>query len=121
MDKLVSSDELKLLADIGFIAVSRGLFDHASAIFDALKAMRPEAEAAFLGQGMIDILRGAPVDAITTLKNAPRTDAVYTFLGIALMQAGDLEEGRKLLEDVRSSAAGTPFARIAEHSLEHAA
>ncbi len=121
MEKLISSEELKLLADIGFVAVSRGLFDHASAIFEALKAMRPDGEAGYLGLGMIDILRGTPAAAVTTLQSAPRTDAVYTFLGIALMQSGDINAGRRVLEDVRATAADTPLARIAEHSLEHAA
>jgi hypothetical protein len=121
MDKIVSSEELRILADIGFIAASRGLFDHATAIFEALKALRPEGEAGYLGHGIIDILRGAPASALTTLQDAPRTDAVYTFMGIAQMQVGNLEEGKRLLRDVCSSAEGTAFARIAAQSLEQAA
>ncbi len=117
MAELLEPDDLKLLTDIGFIAASRGLKDHAVAIFEAVKAMRPEGEAGHLGLGMVDILNGDPVAAIKTLKAAPHSDAVNTFLGIALVQAAQVQQGQKVLQSVIDSSADTPFARIASQTL----
>ncbi|MEM8796789.1 MAG: hypothetical protein AAGE61_14575 [Pseudomonadota bacterium] len=118
MSEILDSDEIRLLSDIGFIAVSRGLMVHGSAIFDAVKALRPEQEAGYLGQGMLDILSGDPASAVEKLKSAPPTDGVRAFLGIALIQVGNIPEGRTMLESVKQEADGTPFARIASDTLE---
>ncbi|MEL6838999.1 MAG: hypothetical protein AAFP85_06885 [Pseudomonadota bacterium] len=117
MTELLKQDDLKLLTDIGFIAASRGLKDHAVAIFQAVKAMRPEGEAGYLGLGMVDILNGDPAGAVKTLKSAPHSDAVNTFLGIALVQAAEIQQGQKVLQSVIDSSADTPFARIASQTL----
>ena len=117
MAELLEQDDLKLLTDIGFIAASRGLKDHAVAIFDAIKAMRPEGEAGYLGLGMVDILGGDPAAAVKTLMAAPRSDAVDTFLGIALVQNADVQQGQKLLQSVIDNSADTPLARIASETL----
>ncbi len=117
MAELLAQDELRLLTDIGFIAASRGLKDHAVAIFEAVKVMRPEGEAGYLGLGMVDILNGDPASAVKTLKAAPHSDAVNTFLGIALVQSAEIQLGVKVLQSVIDSSADTPFARIATETL----
>ena len=117
MTEILNSEELKLLADIGFIAVSRGLSNHAGAIFDVIREMRPEQEAGFLGHGMIKILEGNASEALKDLEAAPKTDGVLTFLGIAYIQTGNAQKGKELLEEVTASAVGTPFALIAEETL----
>lgn len=117
MAELLKQDDLKLLTDIGFIAASRGMKDHAVAIFDAVKTIRPEGEAGYLGLGMVDILNGNPASAVETLKAAPHSDAVNTFLGIALVQAAEVRQGQRILQSVIDSDADTPFARIASETL----
>ncbi|MEL6681604.1 MAG: hypothetical protein AAFQ09_03050 [Pseudomonadota bacterium] len=117
MAELLETDDLKLLTDIGFIAVSRGLKDHAAAIFNAVQAIRPEGEAGYLGLGMIDILGGDPMAAVKTLRSAPESDAVRTFLGIALVQSSDIGQGETMLRSVIEHAGDTPFARIAADTL----
>ncbi|WP_341367281.1 hypothetical protein [Yoonia sp. BS5-3] len=121
MAELLEQEDLKLLTDIGFIAVSRGLKDHAVAIFDGVKAMRPEGEAGYLGLGMVEILNGDPAAAVKTLQTAPPSDAVNTFLGIALVQASEVKKGQKLLQSVIDTSADTPFARIAADTLNSVA
>ncbi|MDX8355130.1 hypothetical protein [Cognatiyoonia sp. IB215182] len=117
MADILNQEELRTLTDIGFIAASRGLQDHAVAIFDAVKALRPEGEAGYLGLSMVDILKGNPAAAVETLKEAPQSDAVNTFLGIALVQSSDIQTGRQVLQSVINESADTPFARIASETL----
>ncbi|MEO9530045.1 tetratricopeptide repeat protein [Roseibium sp.] len=117
IDDIITSQDLQLLADIGFIAGSRGMNDHANAIFEAIRALRPEQEAGFLGSAMIRILAGDPGAAIKELEKAPTTVATRTFLGIALVQQGNVPRGREVLEAVVSTAPDTPFAHLAETTL----
>jgi len=117
MSDLIEQDDLKLLTDIGFTAMSGGMTEHALAIFAAVKATRSEGEAGYLGLGMIDILKGDPASAVKTLNAAPDTDAVKTFLGIALVQTADLEQGEQVLQSVVQNSPDTPFARIASDTL----
>ncbi len=114
---LLKQDDIRMLADIGFIAVSRGFKEHALAIFEAVKVVRPKGEAGYLGMSMVDILDGNPGAAVEALSSAPRSVAVNTFLGIALVQSSDLEGGRQVLRSVINESPDTPFARIASDTL----
>ncbi|PTW56652.1 hypothetical protein C8N35_111115 [Breoghania corrubedonensis] len=117
MDDILDRDLISLLADIGFIAGSRGMNDHARAIFKAICALRPDQEAGFLGESMVDILSGDAQSAITKLNRAPTTVATRTFLGIALIQGGNVPDGRETLQTVCQIAPETPFSRMAEGVL----
>lgn len=115
----IESEDLRTLADIGFIAAAYGMNEHAIAIFDAIRALRPNQEAGFLGCGLVGILSGNAGTAIEMLRSAPPTDGVGTFLGIALIQNGETHEGRELLEEIIATAPDTPFAAIAASTLEN--
>lgn len=119
MDEILDRDVMGLLADIGFIAGSRGMNGHARAIFEAIRTLRPAQEAGFLGDSMVDILSGDPSAAADKLRKAPTTVATRTFLGIALLQEGNVREGRQTLEDVCQIAPETPFARMAQDVLSN--
>ncbi len=114
---LFIQEDLRLLTDIGFIAASRGLNLHARSIFTAVRSLRPQSEAGHLGLGIVDILSGDPASAVSTLSAAPRTTAVNTFLGIALLQSAEVQRGQKILRLVVGSSAETPLARIASEAL----
>ncbi len=118
MAEVLNSEQLKLLADIGFIAISHGLPNHAGAIFDVISEMRPEQEAGFLGHGMIKILEGKAAEAPKYLEAAPKSDGVLTFLGIAYIQSGNVQKGQELLQDIVQTAHDTPFALIARETLQ---
>ncbi len=115
----VESEDLRTLADIGFIAASRGMNDHAVAIFEAIRVLRPNQEAGFLGHGLVKILSGNPGIAIEMLRAGPPTDAIRTFLGIALIENAEIQEGREILEDVIAMAPGTHFAAIAASTIHN--
>jgi len=117
IEKILTSEDLRLLADIGFIAGSRGLNEHAGAMFEAIRALRPEQEAGFLGGAMIRILEGDPATAVKELEKAPVTPATRTFLGIALVQEGNPSKGREVLQAVVSTVPGTAYAQLAQDVL----
>ena len=117
IDDIVTTEDLRLLADIGFIAGSRGSGDQANAIFAAIRVLRPNQEAGFLGSAMVHILAGDPDAAIKELNGAPATTATKTFLGIALLLNGSTFDGREALNSVIETAPGTAFARLAQNTL----
>lgn len=119
MDDAVSfeSDDVRLLADIGFLALSRGLDQHALAIFQGVASLRPAQEAGPLGIALVHMLRGELDAAVKGLRALKPTDAALTFLGLALARQGANEEARTVLADVLSSAPDTPFAAIAREAL----
>lgn len=113
----LESDDVRLLADLGYMAVSHGLDVHAQAIFLGLRAVRPELEAAPVGLALVHLLRDEVEAAIKLLREAGPGDAARTFLGIALARHGDLEEARRLLSDVATSAKGTAHGTLAAETL----
>ncbi|MEI2384489.1 hypothetical protein [Breoghania sp. JC706] len=117
MDDILDRDLISLLVDIGFIAGSRGMNAHARAIFAAVRALRPDQEAGVLGDSMVDILSGDAGSAVRKLSKAPTTVATRTFLGIALIQQGNVSDGRETLQTVCRIAPETPFSRMAEGVL----
>ena len=96
----LESKDARALADIGFIALSRGLDRHAAAIFVGLQAARPKEEAGFIGGALVDLARGEVEAALRILRSLPPTDAALTFLGMALIRHGDKAEARDVLGEV---------------------
>lgn len=120
IDKILNSDDLRLLADIGFIAGSRGLSEYARAIFEVVRVLRPGQEAGFLGSAVVHVLSGNPGAAVKELECAPATIATKTFMGIALLQEGRLSDGSELLCEVVREAPGTAYSQLAQGVLSGA-
>jgi len=111
------SETVKMLAEIGFIAVSYGLADEAESIFKAFKVMRPEQEAGPLGLSLAAMTRGNVDEALAHLDGAPPTDTIQTYRGLALLRKGDQETASEILSEICELAAGTPCAEIAAQAL----
>lgn len=118
-DHLETSD-VRLLVDIGFTALSAGLDVEAEAIFDGVKAARPEQEVGPLGLAMVQMARNDLDGAVSTLRALPPSDAVLTYMGLALARRGDGAQARELFRTVIASAAGTPFAELCAAGLKSA-
>ncbi|EHS51348.1 hypothetical protein PDO_5173 [Rhizobium sp. PDO1-076] len=117
LDTILTSGDLQVLADIGFIASSRGLNKHAGVIFAAIRALRPQQEAGFVGDAVNQILVGNYHAAVKSLEKAPTTLATRTFLGIALLHEGDTAKGHGVLTAVVRAASDTPYAHLAQNAL----
>jgi hypothetical protein len=117
IDEILTSQDLRLMADIGFMAASGGFKAQATAIFAAIHIMRPQHEAGLLGGAIVHILSGDYRAATRMLEKAPVTPATRAFLGIALIHEGNAVKGRRLLQTVVETAPDTPFAQLAQDTL----
>lgn len=116
----LETEDVRMLVDIGFIALSRGVDGHAAAIFEGVKAARPTEEAGHLGAALVHLYKGELDAAVAALRKLPPSDAAQTFLGLALSRQGDTSEARRILGGVIDTAPDTPFARLAEEVIRDA-
>jgi hypothetical protein len=116
--QVLQSEDVRALTDLGFLALSRGLDLHAMAMFEGVRAARPEQEAGQLGIALVHMYRGDLDTAALLLRKLGPTDAARTFLGIALARQGAVVEAREILEDVTASVPDTPFSRLAQDALQ---
>lgn len=114
---ILEAEDVRLLVDVGFIALSAGLDREAEAIFAGVSAARPGQEAGPLGLAMIHMARNQLDQAVATLRALPPSDAALTYLGLALARRGDAAEARSVLGSVIDTAPGTPFAELAEAGI----
>lgn len=118
MAGLLHAEEVRLLADIGFMALSAGLFREAEVIFQGVDAARPNGEAGPIGLAMLRMADNDLEQAIAILKSQRRSVAAKAYLGLALARQGDRERARKTLKSVIDRAAESPFAALAEAGLQ---
>lgn len=105
IDALVTAENLRLLADVGFSAISRGDDRSAEAIFAGLTAARPDGEAGPIGTALVHLYRGNAEAAVAILRRFPGSDAAQLFLGMALHRAARSAEARAVLEALAATAA----------------
>lgn len=104
IDAVVTGEDLRMLADIGFSAVSRGEVANAEAIFAGLTAARPDNEAGPIGTALVNLHRGQAEEAAAILRRFPGSDAAQLFLGMALHRAARDTEARTVLEALAATA-----------------
>ncbi len=115
---LVDSDDVRLLADLGFLAFSRGMLHEATLIFKGLSAARPTQEAGPIGLALVHLMRNEAAEAIAILKKLPPSDAVLTYLGLAQSRIGDLSSARRSLAEVSGTALDPTFSTLAGDLLK---
>lgn len=121
MDEILKTEDVRLLADIGILALSAGLDRAAEAIFNGVAAARPAQEAGPLGLAMVQMSRSDLDAAVDILRALAPSDAVLTYLGLALMRRGDIAEASDVFGSVVATATGTPFAEVAAARLKEIA
>ncbi len=112
---LIGSQDIRLLAEIGFLALSKGMHAEAEAIFDGIAVVRPDQEVSFIGRGLVALARGDAHAAVAILRQGPKTDAVATYLALALARTGERDAAKEQLEDVADMASDPTFATAARH------
>jgi Flp pilus assembly protein TadD len=118
---MLESEDVRKLTDLGFLAMSRGLYAQAATIFEGVKAARPTQEAGFIGSALVQLAKGDVQAAIRTLRTLPPTDAAQVFLAIALTRRGDRPEARDILTGLLRTAADTPYGVLARVTLDELA
>lgn len=115
--RLVDTDTIRALVDIGFISLSRGLDRHAEAVFAGVAAARPDHETGPMGLALVSLLRNDPAAAAARLRKLPPTDPVQVFLGMALLRLGDRAAGRAVLERLVATADDPGVKAMAEQLI----
>jgi tetratricopeptide (TPR) repeat protein len=110
------ADEVRLLADIGFMALSAGLFREAEEIFQGVKAARPKGEAGAIGLALLRMAENDHDQAVAILKSQRRSLASRAFLSLALAKQGDRQRARKIAQSVLEGPPNA-FAALAEDVL----
>src|SRR5690606_7570784 len=97
---LLQTEDTRLLTEIGFIALSAGLHEHAGLIFRGVEAARPGQEAGPLGRALVHMASGELDSAVQILRALPPSDAALSYLGLALARRGDEAEAKAILQRV---------------------
>jgi thioredoxin-like negative regulator of GroEL len=100
----LDADEVRVLVDLGFMAVMRGHIQHAGTLFKGVRAARPQEDAGYIGEALLLIQTGDIAGAAAMLRLRPPSDANRVFLGMALLQLGETVEAEQVLRDVVATA-----------------
>jgi len=115
----VSSADVRLLTELGFCSIGRGLRKEARLIFSGLMRIRPHRAFPYVGMAMLHLATRRFDEAIAVLQAAdavvPAERAeINAYLGLALHQAGRGRESREALEAAARAvpaSEGVEFAR----------
>jgi Tetratricopeptide repeat len=117
MPEMLESRDVRLLTEIGFLALRYLRFDDSRTIFAAVKALRPDQEAGHIGAALTDLLSGDIDQAIASLEKLPTSDAARAFLGMALVKQGATADALTVLADVAASPSDPLYGELATEIL----
>lgn len=119
----LNPDDMRLLAEIAFMAAESGQLPAARTIFEALHTLRSESTLPYIGLALAEIFAERPEDAARILREEglaahPDDQELKAFLGLALYGAGHAIQARAVLGEVVSRGPATlPHVRMASKLL----
>lgn len=101
----IQSEYVKLLNEIGYVAIGKGMKKEAESIFDALIKIRPNSELPLIGLAVCKINFGNFKEALDLLaikanKINPDSDLVKAFTALVLMFTKQKKECKNILENI---------------------
>ncbi|MEO9738370.1 MAG: hypothetical protein ABJO09_20400 [Hyphomicrobiales bacterium] len=116
--QVFSTDELQLLVNVGFVAISMDEPGAAADVFEAVRLLRPKQEAGYVGGALASLVAGDPGAAVQLVDGAPDTPAARTFRGLAMLRSGDVRRAGGCLRSVVEDVPFSTFALLAEQLLD---
>lgn len=113
----LSSEEVRTLVDLGFIALMRGQTKCAEALFRGVQAARPQEDAGHIGAALVLLHAGDAASAVRLLRARAPKDANRVFLGLALLRLGDFAEAEEVLKDVVATGQEQALSELATTML----
>lgn len=117
----LSSETVRLLTEIGFLAAGRGYPTEAMTIFTGLEAVRPGHEQAPIGIAVTHLNAGRAEEAVRHLRAAsaahPESDNLRAFFGLALKLAGRTRESEQVLQQLLQDGTDEQAVRMAKALL----
>jgi hypothetical protein len=109
----LTPEDMRLIAEIGFMGTQSGQLAAARALFDALSVLRPQSTLPHIGRAMVALGADRPDDAARILrdeglKQHPGDAELTAFLGLALHAAGRVAEAAKVLASVADQHGVSP-------------
>ena len=97
------SNEIRLLAELGFMAAANGQVAVAIEIFDGLISLRPTKSFPYVGKAVALLYVGSFPAAIELLSAASQVvntdqDQIWIYLALALQRSGNNDKAKKILE-----------------------
>ena len=121
---LLSAADMKLMAQIGFMACNARHGAAAFEIFEGMRELRPDQSWPLIGLAMANMSTGKPEEAVRLLRDQalpahPGDEELIVFLGIALRAARRAAESVKVLKELLASGGESkPVHRLARTLLD---
>ncbi|MGI4982184.1 MAG: hypothetical protein ACRYGL_02425 [Janthinobacterium lividum] len=114
----LTSVEVGLLTEVGFLASAAGDVERAGMIFAALMALRPRRAFPYIGLALAWLNAGKPAEAVMVFERAPPVDAaelpdLAIYHALALQLASRLGESRRVLAAIDPALASPVVRRLA--------
>jgi hypothetical protein len=98
----LASEEIRLLAELGFAAINAGYVVPALGIFHNLRVLRPEHAFSYIGVALSHMAIGSFDEAITCLSDADlvvtvERDDLQLYRGLAASLSGNVSAGDRIL------------------------
>jgi hypothetical protein len=98
----LSSEEIRLLSEVGFMSASLGLAQPATRIFEGLKILRPDQPFIFIGLALAHMLVGSWPEAIYILRDeglriVPDSHELQLYLSLVLFASQQPSQGERIL------------------------
>lgn len=118
----LTSDEIRLLNEVGYLAAARGDLQASQKIFGALERFRPHVAFPYIGMAMAQLNRRLRDEAVRTLdrglacveREEERSD-LQAYRAMALHLAGRASECRRAID----AAGGHPLAQALAATPRH--
>ncbi len=107
----------RLLAEIGFLGISRGLTGPSEVVFAALARLRPQDEVSAIGRALVALAQDAPDRAVAALRAVPQSEAVLAFRCVAHARLGERAEAEELLAELEVGGAPAELVEIGRGAL----
>ena len=102
---VLSSDEVRLIGEIGFMACRARHVKAALAIFQGLEPLRPDRVFIYVGMALARMAAGNPDEAVRLLREEglrklPGDEELMVFLALALQEARRANDSRRVLQAI---------------------
>ncbi len=126
MDQSADTALVKLLMEIGYVAVGSGMTPAAEALFQAVRAARPASDGPIIGLAVARLNSGDYAEAVRLLgqdaaKLSPPSELARAFYGLALRKAGSRTESETVLREVCENGRDAAAVALAQSLLQEPA
>ncbi len=107
--QLFPPEDVRLIADLGFLALAAGRRKTARQLFNALLVLRRGSEVSIVAEASFQLAMGESNRAVEILRTAEPSDRINALLAVALLGARKSDEAMELLLQSAADPDGSQF------------